>query len=120
MDEMKACSLPPPMPLTRKKCWWHLPLRVIGGALFSYAIILLLVTDLVAPLGGPREPPSNMSWEEFMKWTDSGAWWKEAVRTSTIVALGGVLLMFIGRKTKSSNQASHATSEPAASSERKG
>ena len=98
-------------------------MRVIGRVLFSYAIILLLVTALVAPLGGPIEPPSNMIWDEFVKWTDSGAWWKEAVRTSAIFAMGGVLLMFLGRKTKLSNQASHATLEPApgaASSARKG
>jgi len=112
MDEKNATAVPQ-MPMTTRKCWWQLGLRVIGRVLFGYAIILLIATALVAPLGGPREPPSNMSWNEFQKWTESGAWWKESVRTATIVAACGAALMFIGGKRKSSNQASDATSEAA-------
>ena len=97
-----------PIPTTPRKCWARWVLRVIGRILFCYAILLLLATALVAPLGGPFEPPSDMSWDEFLEWTSSGAWWKESVGLSAIVGGVGVGLMFIGKK-RSSNTLSKAT-----------
>ena len=36
-----------------------------------YAIIISLIISL---LGGPKEPPLDMSWEDFELWKESGEW----------------------------------------------
>jgi hypothetical protein len=103
MQAKRPTRLPPPLPAAPARCWWRSVLRVTGGILLGYAIILATVTALIVPLGGPIEPPSNMAWEEFVRWTDGGAWCKNTVGTCIIVAGIGVTLMFIGRRTRLSD-----------------
>jgi len=53
---------------------WGVVLWFLSDALFYLGL-----DGLVALLGGPVEPPSGMSWEEFQRWRQSGEWWRTDV-----------------------------------------
>jgi hypothetical protein len=55
---------------------------VIALSVTAYGVLLALSTLLTSLIGGPREPPSNMSWGQFRQWIDSGAWFRESIATS--------------------------------------
>jgi len=66
-------------------------LWAIGGLFCSFAALLLVLTFLLP--GGPIEPPSDMPWEEFEHWVDSGAWFWDSMKTCAKCAALGVLLI---------------------------
>ena len=52
---------------------------LICSPLIVYGILILVTALIGRLLGGPREPPSGMAWEEFKEWTDSGRWFWESM-----------------------------------------
>ena len=51
-----------------------------AAAFASFGLLRVGATALMGLImGGPFEAPPGMSVDEFMRWTSSGAWWKEAV-----------------------------------------
>lgn len=47
--------------------------------LIAYGLLLLGSALVGSLLGGPREPPSGMAWDEFKAWTESGRWFWESL-----------------------------------------
>ena len=41
----------------------------------------------------PIEPPSQMPWEEFQHWVDSGAWFWDSMKTCALTGTLGILLI---------------------------
>lgn len=80
----------------------------------GYGALLTGLTLLVAPLGGPREPPSGMRWDDFQEWTESGRWFWESVATGigcVVVPLTiALLVMFLTREKK--GKSIEPTTEP--------
>ena len=54
--------------------------NLIAGLLIAYGLLLLGSALVGILLGGPREPPTGMTWAEFKAWTDSGRWFWESLR----------------------------------------
>ena len=54
--------------------------NLICGLLIAYGLLLLGSAWVGLFLGGPREPPSGMAWDEFKVWTESGRWFWESLR----------------------------------------
>jgi hypothetical protein len=76
----------------------------VTGACVAFAILGLGLTFFVGLMGGPAEPPSGMSFDDFMRWRDSGQWWRDAVWSDTkwaiipiIVACVITLVTMLGR-----------------------
>ena len=101
MAENTSLSTPPPLPTRPKSGGWRLALQVLGWILIGYAGLLLVTSIPVALIGGPMEPPSNMSMEEFSKWKDSGAWLKSTLWTVALAGGAGLVLVIAGRKGNS-------------------
>ena len=53
---------------------------LICGPLIAYGLLWVGSALVGLLLGGPREPPSGMAWDEFKAWTDSGRWFWESLR----------------------------------------
>lgn len=69
---------------------------------------LLLVTILgVLLLGGPREPPTGMTPEEFSVWTESGRWfWEAILQGAAFVAFPLPAIWFANRRRGTSSRIS--------------
>jgi len=93
MSRNEPRSNPPAIPSRTAIGWGSITLWIIGGLLCSLAGLLLISTLLVLPLGGPREPPSQMTWEEFKQWTDSGAWFWDSMKDCALWGGVGILLI---------------------------
>ncbi len=52
---------------------------LIGAPLIIFGVLLLATTVITNLMGGPREPPTGMTWEEFRIWTESGRWFWESM-----------------------------------------
>ena len=70
--------------------------------ILAYGILLLALTLLAAPLGGPREAPSNMSREEFKEYKESGRWFRESISLGAgciiLPVISIVSIIFITKK----------------------
>ncbi len=55
------------------------------------ALLGLLVTFLCAMTGGPGEPPSGMSIDQFIDWRESGQWRRDSIVQSVMLAVGSIL-----------------------------
>ena len=80
-------------------------LRIITYLISAPVIIfggLLLVTTVIGYfLGGPREPPTGMTWEEFKTWTDSGRWfWESLLQAIACVAIPLLGIWGVNRWTR--------------------
>ena len=59
---------------------------IMGIPLILLGLLIIASTLLVSFFGGPREPPSGMSPEEFRAWTGSGRWfWCSLLRGAILV-----------------------------------
>jgi len=47
--------------------------------LIIFGVLLLANTVFINLMGGPREPPTGMTWDEFRMWTESGRWYWESM-----------------------------------------
>ena len=61
---------------------------LISAPLIIFGMLLLATTVITNIIGGPREPPIGMTWDEFRIWTESGRWFWESM-------LQGVALVII-------------------------
>ena len=91
--------------MPQKNGGWRQALRVMGWILIGYAGVMFIATVPVALLGGPVEPPSNMSYDEFSKWKAGGAWLNESMGFIIGSFAIGCLLLIIGRKEEMSHPA---------------
>ena len=52
---------------------------LISAPLIIFGALLLATTVIANFMGGPREPPAGMAWDEFRIWTESGRWFRESM-----------------------------------------
>ena len=60
---------------------------VVALPFIAWGTLELFFTLVVSMIGGPIEGPSNMSWDEFMRWVDSGQWWRDSVREGSLLVI---------------------------------
>lgn len=59
---------------------------IMGVPVILLGVLIIVSTLLIACFGGPREPPTGMSREEFHAWTESGRWfWGSLLRGAVLV-----------------------------------
>ena len=74
---------------------------LVSVPLIIYGALLLATALLGQFLGGPREPPSGMTWQEFKTWTDSGRWfWESLFQGLGFVAIPLLVLWGVNRLKK--------------------
>ena len=70
------------------------PFIIFGGLMFATTVITYF-------MGGPREPPTGMTWDEFRIWTESGRWfWESMLRGAGFVAITLLAVWGVNRWTK--------------------
>ena len=52
---------------------------IMSVPLIIFGVLLLANTVFINLMGGPREPPTGMTWDEFRMWTESGRWYWESM-----------------------------------------
>lgn len=52
---------------------------LISAPLIIFGTLLLATTVITNFMGGPREPSTDMTWDEFRIWTESGRWFWESM-----------------------------------------
>ena len=92
-------------------------LRVPAAVVAPFGFVLAMLNLGVALLGGPREPPSDMTWDEFMIWKQSGAWANEAIYNALVFFLFPALIfilctVLLRRQKRISNKQLHPIHDP--------
>lgn len=75
--------------------------NLICGLLIAYGLLLLGTALVGLCLGGPREPPWGMAWDEFKIWTESGRWfWEPLGEGIAWTILPALAIWVVNRTTK--------------------
>ena len=59
----------------------------IAASCVGFALLQLVATVGIAILGGPRDPPYGMSFDDYVLWHDSGQWWRDSVSSAGQLAI---------------------------------
>ncbi|MGD9781755.1 MAG: hypothetical protein AB7V14_06325 [Kiritimatiellia bacterium] len=74
---------------------------LIGAPVILFGGLFLATTVVGYFLGGPREPPAGMAWEEFKTWTDSGRWfWEALLQAIACIAIPLLAIRGVNRWTR--------------------
>ena len=74
---------------------------LISAPLIIFGAILLVLTVIGIFLGGPREPPTGMTWDEFRIWTESGRWfWESMLQGAALVIVPLLAVWGVNRWTR--------------------
>ena len=74
---------------------------LISAPLILFGALLLTSTALGNIFGGPREPPTGMTWDEFQTWTESGRWFWESMLQGAALVIAPLLAVWgINRWTR--------------------
>ena len=74
---------------------------LISAPLIIFGTLLLATTVITNLLGGPREPPTGMTWDEFKTWTDSGRWfWESMLQGAALVIVPLLAVWGVNRWTR--------------------
>lgn len=74
---------------------------LISAPLIIFGAILLFTTIIGYFLGGPREPPTGMTWDEFRIWTESSHWfWESMLQGGALVILPLLFVWGVNRWTR--------------------
>ena len=74
---------------------------LISAPLILFGTLLLATTVITNFMGGPREPPTGMTWDEFRIWTDSGRWfWESMLRGLGFVVIPILAVWGVNRGTR--------------------
>ena len=74
---------------------------LISAPLILFGTLLLATTVITNFMGGPREPPTGMTWDEFRIWTDSGRWfWESMLRGLGFVVIPTLAVWGVNRGTR--------------------
>ena len=67
---------------------------LISAPLIIFGALLLTTTVLGNIFGGPREPPTGMTWDEFRTWTESGRWFWESMLQGAALVIAPLLAVW--------------------------
>ena len=74
---------------------------LISAPLIIFGALLLATTVIANLIGGPREPPTGMTWDEFKTWTDSGRWfWISILQGAALVIVPLLAVWGVNRWTR--------------------
>ena len=74
---------------------------LISAPLIIFGSLLLATTVITNLLGGPREPPTGMTWDEFRIWTESGRWfWESMLQGASLVIIPLVAVWGVNKWTR--------------------
>ena len=89
----------------QRNTWMKKVLRIltymISVPLIIFGVLLLANTVFINSMGGPREPPTGMTWDEFRMRTESGHWyWESMLRGLGFLLIPILVVWGINRGTR--------------------